>query len=79
MPKVLQWGLLVILAGALIASLAYASLTINVFRDRSREPQNYLGNRYALGGADQAGRFALSASTIPHSTIATISSTSPDT
>ena len=61
----LQWFLLVFIVGALVASMAMASLTLVIYWDHHRL-RNYLGYRLAHSGADPSGRFALSASTVPH-------------
>ena len=56
MPMVLQWGLLVFLLGALVASMSIASMTLFLYWEHNR-PRNYLGYSIAVSGDVPCGVF----------------------
>ena len=57
MPMVLQWGLLVFLLGALVASMSIASMTLFLYLEHDR-PRNYLGFSIAGSGDVPCGGVA---------------------
>jgi len=75
-PKVLQWGLLLFLVCALVASMAIASVTLFLFWEHNRA-RNYLA--YRLAGAGPSRPLCLQMIDRRQSTVQTMNSASPET